>query len=362
LFHPHRMTSSQTKSGSTLCDGFEDKEQRLKRPRNRNRRLRVKSRNIGKQSAGSSAKPSARTANVSAKRPSSAKPSGRSLGQTPRENVDDGWQIKKKKKRRNKNNRNNKGQRKSAKTKAAGRGRGRTVPDKAHILEHDPSNDDVKENEYSAVPLLPRSSCSSPRDRMSKRSDSRNSQSVEEDADAMESGESRDSTDLSNTTASSVDATPSAESRASSHSVAESVEATPSSLDPEIAEFEPTALSASGDSERAQKELQSAIQLQLFGELQALNLQKQHIQTQIDWVLKARFSELDRLLAQLRAQPNTDHTAYYLLRRQQQAVEQQIASNQWAVRQIAERIAYTRDAYARQAERVGAMEYAQKPQ
>lgn len=131
-------------------------------------------------------------------------------------------------------------------------------------------------------------------------------------------------------------------------------EETASSLNPEIAEFDPTSLGTAGmaGTEERGNSVQMSIQLQLFGTLQALNMQQQHVQNQIELALQPRYAELDRALATLRAHPTTDHASYYLIRQQQQAVEQQITASQWTVRQIAEQIQYTRDAYLRQVERV----------
>jgi len=101
-----------------------------------------------------------------------------------------------------------------------------------------------------------------------------------------------------------------------------------------------------------------SIQMQLFETLQALNLQQQFIQHQIDWVLRPKYAELSQSLAQLRALPVTDHGMYYMLRQQQQTVEQQISANQECGRQIAEQIEYTRESYLRQVERTEMMQNA----
>merc|ERR1712242_110968 len=100
---------------------------------------------------------------------------------------------------------------------------------------------------------------------------------------------------------------------------------------------------------------------QLFETLQALELQQRSIQHQIDWVLKPKYSELAVSLAQLRHLPHTDHGAYYLLRQQQQGVEQQIAVNQRAIGQILEQIQFNRESYLRQVDRTNMMRDAGVP-
>jgi len=123
-----------------------------------------------------------------------------------------------------------------------------------------------------------------------------------------------------------------------------------SSLNPEVAEFNPSAFGGV----ESQSTLQLTVQEQLFAQLQSINSQMQAIKYQTESVLAPRLQQLNNNLAvfQLRVAANPQllqfapsQVEYFQLQQHQIMVTQQINSNQLTYNQLEHSLKYTQEMY-----------------